>query len=767
MRLASRGIIPARCRSVPNHIRSLRPWLAAATAAAFAACGGSGLTLPSESVAAKIVVISGDKQTGVVGGKLAAKLVVRVTDSKDRPVEDQQVTFAPATGNGTAVPATATTNADGQAQAEWVVGASAGAQQLTAKPTGNSAPANLSVSFTATATASLAAKVEKVAGDNQTAVAGNAVGTPPKVKVTDADGNAVGGVPVAFAVTAGGGSVNPSTPVNTDANGFAAVTSWTLGTTATVNTLTATVAGDGVAGNPATFTATGTVGSAGKLAMVRQPSATAQSGAQFAQQPRVQLQDAGGNPVHTAGIAVTAAIASGTGGTLGGQLTASTDGQGIATFLNLSISGAAGSYTLRFTNPTLTGVTSAAIQVGAGSAASIAANSLTSQTATIGTAVGAPPSVIVKDVNENPVAGVAVTFTVAGGGSIDPPSPATVTTDANGTASLTTWTLGLSLAPNANSVTANAAGVSGAVTFTATGSAIPLAPTNTNVESSDHTSSYGQPVTFTATVTSLGGTPSGSVTFKDGGTCASGGIELGVKSLVGNTATSDPVSDLTASSSAHTIWACYTPTGNFAASSGSVSQTVNKASTSVSTPTSDKNPSNVGDEITLSATVTPASATGTVAFMEGGTTLGTGAVTAGGVATLKISSLAAGSHQIRARYQGDANFAQSPQSQALTQVVNSVNTAPAANDDPTYSTGVDTPLVLDAPGVLANDTDADGDQLTASLVSPPANGTLSLNPDGGFTYTPNAGFSGTDTWTYTANDGSANSNVATVTITVQ
>src|SRR4051794_5286174 len=175
MRLRGRGIIPARRSSVPNHIRSIRPWLAAAIAAAFAACGGSDLTLPSDSVAAKIVMISGDKQAGVVGGKLADKLVVRVTDSRDRPVENQQVTFTPATGHGTAVPATATTNADGQAQAEWVLGASAGAQQLTAKPTGNNAPANLSVAFTATATASLAAKIQKEAGDNQSVVAGNAV----------------------------------------------------------------------------------------------------------------------------------------------------------------------------------------------------------------------------------------------------------------------------------------------------------------------------------------------------------------------------------------------------------------------------------------------------------------------------------------------------------------------------------------------------------------------------------------------------------------
>ncbi|HEU4647519.1 MAG TPA: Ig-like domain repeat protein [Gemmatimonadales bacterium] len=748
---------------MPNYIRSIRPWLAAAMAAAFAACGGTDLTLPSDSVAAKIVIIDGDKQAGVVGGKLSDKLVVRVTDSRDRPVENQQVTFTPSAGQGTAVPATATTNADGRAEAEWVLGPSAGAQQLTAKPTGNSAPANLSVTFTATATASLAAKIEKVAGDNQSAVAGNAVAKPPKVKVTDTEGNAVEGVPVTFAVATGGGSVNPSTPVNTDANGFAAATSWTLGTTAGANTLTATVAGDGVAGNPATFTATGTVGSAGKLAMVQQPSSTAQSGVPFAQQPRVQLQDAGGNPVHSAGIGVTAAIASGTGGTLGGQLTAITNGQGIASFSNLSISGTAGSYTLQFTNPTLTGVASGPVQLGAGAAASIAANSAKSQPAFIGTAVAEPPSVIVKDANGNPVAGVAVTFTVAsGGGSINPASPATITTGSNGTAALTSWTLGP--LPDSNSVTATAAGVSGSVTFSATGSPLPPTPTTTEISSSAPSSTYGQAVTFTATVTSIGGTPTGNVTFKVGASCAAGTVLGTVKPLAGNTASSDPISNLAVAGSPYTIWACYSPTGNFTASDASLTQTVSKASTSVTT-TSDKTSYNAGEAVTLSATVTPTTATGTVEFTDGGTALGPGTIVVDGVATLTISGgLSVGAHQIRAQYQGDANFAQS-QSAPYALTVNAVNSAPTATDD-AYSTEANTPLTIGAPGVLENDTDIDSDVLTAGNPTLPANGAVTLNPDGGFTYTPNADFVGTDSWTYQANDGKGGTATATVTITV-
>ena len=94
------------------------------------------------------------------------------------------------------------------------------------------------------------------------------------------------------------------------------------------------------------------------------------------------------------------------------------------------------------------------------------------------------------------------------------------------------------------------------------------------------------------------------------------------------------------------------------------------------------------------------------------------------------------------------------------------NTAPVANND-SYSTNQGTPLNVPAPGVLANDTDAQSNPLTAQLVSTTSNGTLALNANGSFTYTPNAGFSGTDSFTYRASDGQATSNVATATIIVQ
>ncbi len=88
--------------------------------------------------------------------------------------------------------------------------------------------------------------------------------------------------------------------------------------------------------------------------------------------------------------------------------------------------------------------------------------------------------------------------------------------------------------------------------------------------------------------------------------------------------------------------------------------------------------------------------------------------------------------------------------------------APTAADD-SYGTDEDTPLTIEAAGVLNNDSD--DNPLTAGVVSNPANGTLWLNSDGTFTYTPYSNFHGTDSFVYEATDG-RNATPATVTITV-
>jgi VCBS repeat-containing protein len=101
----------------------------------------------------------------------------------------------------------------------------------------------------------------------------------------------------------------------------------------------------------------------------------------------------------------------------------------------------------------------------------------------------------------------------------------------------------------------------------------------------------------------------------------------------------------------------------------------------------------------------------------------------------------------------------------VTITVNPVNDPPVAAND-SYSTAEDTPLTVAAPGVLGNDTDVDGDSLSAVLVSGPAHGTLTLNSNGSFTYTPAPNYNGPDSFSYKANDGQADSNVATVSLTI-
>ncbi len=101
----------------------------------------------------------------------------------------------------------------------------------------------------------------------------------------------------------------------------------------------------------------------------------------------------------------------------------------------------------------------------------------------------------------------------------------------------------------------------------------------------------------------------------------------------------------------------------------------------------------------------------------------------------------------------------------VTICVTPTNDVPIARNDQ-YSTPEDTVLAISAPGVLSNDTDADGDALTAIIATQPGNGQVSLSANGGFTYAPNTNFNGTDSFTYRANDGTANSGIATVTITV-
>ncbi len=190
---------------------------------------------------------------------------------------------------------------------------------------------------------------------------------------------------------------------------------------------------------------------------------------------------------------------------------------------------------------------------------------------------------------------------------------------------------------------------------------ITSAITSTSLVSSGNPIIYGEPVTFTATVSSPSGTPPGKVTFMNGaaklGTVT---LQAGVASFTTTTLGAGKKS-ITAVYGGAKLWGGST--------SPILAQTVDKAKSLV-TLKSSENPSTVGESVTFTATVAPeftGTPTGKVTFLSGTATLGTVPLT-DGVAAFTTSSLASGVQKITAKYAGSTNFTSG--SADLTQTVN-------------------------------------------------------------------------------------------------
>src|SRR5690606_19045223 len=361
------------------------------------AFGGAGLTgvtasplTLSAGPAAALAITTAPAASAQSGIALTTQPVLQVVDGAGNPVSQAgiTVTAAIASGGGTLSGTTAVaTDAQGVATfGNLALSGLAGPRTLSFSATGLATATSGSIALTAGAAASLAIS----AGNGQTGTAGSPLPVNPQVRVTDLSGNPVAGVSVTFTVTGGSGSAD-STQVTAD--GRFARCSWTLGTVAGANTLDATATLSGGAAT-VTFTATGQAGSAGKLAITTQPSATAQSGVAFAQQPVIQLQDINGNNLTTSGIAV---IASAPGSvTLGGNTTGFTV-NGAASFTNLSLTGAVGSYQLSLSGSQLTGVTASATSLTAGAASKLVVVTQPSATNPSGVAFAQQPVIQVQD----------------------------------------------------------------------------------------------------------------------------------------------------------------------------------------------------------------------------------------------------------------------------------------------------------------------------------------------------------------------------------
>ncbi len=194
---------------------------------------------------------------------------------------------------------------------------------------------------------------------------------------------------------------------------------------------------------------------------------------------------------------------------------------------------------------------------------------------------------------------------------------------------------------------------------------VPSTPTTTTLVSSLNPSNFGQTVTFTASVSSTSGTPTGTVIFYDGSTAigsaalASGSTSLSTSSL---------------SAGSHSITAAYQGSGSFAPSTSVVLTQVVNGATTTTALTSSLNPSVFGQSVTFTAGVSSSAGTptGTVIFYDGSNALGS-ATLAGGSAAITVSSLTAGSQSIIAAYQGSGAFLAST-SAPLNQVVNTATT---------------------------------------------------------------------------------------------
>ena len=418
------------------------------------ACGDDPAAPP---VAAAVVAVGDVAITGVAGSDASAPLVVRVNDSNGSPVANAVVTFSVLAGGGTVTPALDTTDSQGRAQTTWRLGGTAGEQRAQAQVAGVTG----TVTYIAAVAAAQAAAVAVQAGDNQTAAAGSVVTTAPSIIVRDAFNNPVPGVSVFFTVTAGGGSVTTS-GATTNAQGIATATGWRLGSAAGVNRLTALALVNGAAGNPVTFTATGTAGAAASIAAGTTTTPAVNVGTMVTPAPSVRLLDANGNPVQGATVTFTGSAGS---TVVGGTQT--TDANGVAAVTGFQVGNTAGTYTLTASSGTLTplvfNVTARA--TGATTLAIAAGNQ---QSAISGRPVDVEPSVRVTDSFGNPVAGIEVVFDViTGGGFVTARRPVT---NASGIATVGAWTLGETPGPNTLRATISGAGITTqTVTFSATG----------------------------------------------------------------------------------------------------------------------------------------------------------------------------------------------------------------------------------------------------------------------------------------------------------
>ncbi|MGH3372791.1 MAG: Ig-like domain-containing protein, partial [Nocardioidaceae bacterium] len=200
------------------------------------------VTFTSTGLAARLVITSELPAIAVSGVPLSPQPALRLEDVDGTPIarEGVIVTVQITSGGGSLTgTTTATSDADGNvAFTDLAIRGSPGTRRLIFAADAFAPATTPPIALGVGAPSS----IEGLAGDDQTATVGEPVPIDPSVVVRDADGNPLGGIPVTFTVTGGGGTVSDNTPV-TGSDGVATVGEWKLGTTAGENTLSTAVAG--------------------------------------------------------------------------------------------------------------------------------------------------------------------------------------------------------------------------------------------------------------------------------------------------------------------------------------------------------------------------------------------------------------------------------------------------------------------------------------------------------------------------------------------
>lgn len=398
----------------------------------------SPLTLRAEAVQpqpARIVLLTPLPETAQNGVPFEQQPIVEVFDSDSQPVPQVEVVASVNPGGASLAGAT-TASSDANGQATFTNLALVGPQGTQTIRFSVATPALEVTSGPIQLVFGTAATLTAIEPVTYEATVNSPVSPGPSVVAKDAAGNPVPGVAVTFTANRNA-SVSPQTATTND-QGVAQV-SWTLGSSANVAySLTARIESASI--DPVRFSATARPGAAGRLRVATQPSTPTQSGTAFAQQPVIQVLDQSGNPTPQAGIAVTATISSGPSGTLQNG-SATTDATGRATFSGLALTGAVGNYTLSFSAPGLTGVTSAPFAITVGGAARLAFSRPPSDRSRSRAPLVIQPVVEIQDPSGNPIrqAGTVVTASVSTAQTSL--TGETATTDANGQATFSGLTI--------------------------------------------------------------------------------------------------------------------------------------------------------------------------------------------------------------------------------------------------------------------------------------------------------------------------------------